>query len=44
MNIRDVVEGSGAGSGRWFDKSVFFLIIASLVAMSLSTLHQLPPS
>lgn len=44
MNVRDVVEGSGAGSGRWFDKSVFFLIIASLVAMSLSTLHQLPPS
>ena len=43
MNIRDVVEGSDAGSGRWFDKSVFFLIIASLVAMSLSTLHQLPP-
>lgn len=44
MNIRDVVEGSGAGSGRWFDKGVFFLIIASLVAMSLSTLHQLPPA
>lgn len=44
MNIRDVVEGSGAGSGRWFDKSVFFLIIASLVAMSMSTLHQLSPA
>ena len=44
MNIRDIVEGSDAGSRRWFDKSVFFLIIASLVAMSLSTLHQLPPA
>ena len=44
MNIRDIVEGSDTGSRRWFDKSVFFLIIASLVAMSLSTLHQLPPS
>lgn len=43
-NIRDIVEGSGPGSGRWFDKCVFFLIIASLVAMSLSTLHQLPPT
>lgn len=43
-SIRDVVEGSGTGSSRWFDKCVFFLIIASLVAMSLSTLHQLPPA
>lgn len=44
MNIRDIVEGSDTGSRRWFDKSVFFLIIASLVAMSLSTIQGLPPA
>ena len=48
MNIRGIVEGSVGGSDkgsrRWFDKCVFFLIIASLVSMSLSTLHQLPPA
>lgn len=44
MNIRDIVEGSDTGSRRWFDKGVFFLIIASLLAMSLSTFHQLPPA
>ena len=44
MNIRDIVEGSDTGSRRWFDKGVFFLIIASLLAMSLSTIQGLPPA
>lgn len=41
--MRDIVQGSDTAAGRLFDRCVIFLIVASLLSMSLSTVHGLPP-
>lgn len=44
VKLRDIVQTSHTGSGRWFDRSVLLLIVASVVSMSLSTVPGLLPA
>ena len=44
MNLRHIVQRSDTVSGRWFDRSVLLLIVASVVLMSLSTVSDLSPA
>ena len=43
MNIRQVVNESDTFSGRAFDFVVFFLIVFSIVTLTIDTLPDLPP-
>ena len=43
MDIRRIVQDSDTAAGRLFDKCVMFLILTSLVSLSLSTIPDLPP-
>ena len=43
-SLRDVVQRSDTAAGRWFDRCVLLLIVASIVSMSLSTVASLSPS
>ena len=44
MSLRDVVQSSDTASGRWFDRCVLLLIVASIVSMSLLTVPSLSPA
>ncbi len=44
MNLRETVQGSDTAAGRWFDRCVLLLILASLVPVSLSTVAGLSPA
>ena len=44
MNLHDMVQRSDTASGRWFDRSVLLLIVASAISMSLSTVAGLSPT
>ena len=41
MNLRNIVQESDTAMGRWFDRCVLLLILASIVSMSLSTVRDL---
>ena len=43
MNIRQVVNESDTFSGRAFDFVVFFLIVFSIITLTIDTLPDLPP-
>ena len=44
MNLHDMVQRSDTAWGRWFDRSVLLLIVASVISMSLSTVSGLSPT
>jgi len=44
MKLRHIVQRSDTVAGRWFDRSVLLLIVASVVLMSLSTVPGLSPA
>jgi len=43
MKLRHMVQRPDTVAGRWFDRSVLLLIVASVVLMSLSTVSRLSP-
>ncbi len=44
MSIRDIVQGSDTKAGRAFDSVVFFLIISSIIALTIETLPGWSPA
>ena len=43
MDLKRLVEQSDTPAGRWFDNTVFALIVVSLVTFSIETLPNLSP-